>query len=215
MKVAFFSAKAYDRASFGAVNAHYGHQLVFLEAHLNSQTAPLAAGCAGVGAFVNDHVDAPTLDVLAHVGVRLIALRSAGFNNVDLNRAEERGLVVARVPAYSPYAVAEHAVALVLALDRKLTRAYARVRDGNFALDGLSGFDVHGRTVGIIGTGRIGAIFARIMRGFGCRLLAFDRLQNEECLALGVKYVDLATLFAEADIISLHAPLTPDTRHLI
>jgi D-lactate dehydrogenase len=215
MKVAFFSAKGYDRASFEAANTHVGHELVFLEPHLNSQTAALAAGCGGVCAFVNDHLDAATLDALAQIGVRLIALRSAGFNNVDLERAAQLGLVVARVPAYSPYAVAEHAVALVLALDRKLMRAYARVRDGNFALDGLSGFDVHGRTVGIIGTGRIGAIFARIMHGFGCRLLAFDRQQNTECLALGAEYVELPRLFAEADIISLHAPLTPETRHLI
>jgi D-lactate dehydrogenase len=215
MKVAFFSAKAYDRTSFAAANTRFGHELVFLEPHLNGQTAALAAGCAGVCAFVNDHLDAGTLEVLAQLGVRLIALRSAGFNNVDLDRARQLGLVVARVPAYSPYAVAEHAVALVLALNRKLPRAYSRVRDGNFALDGLSGFDVHGRTVGIIGTGRIGANFARIMHGFGSRLLAVDRQQNSDCLALGVQYVDLPALFAEADIISLHAPLTADTRHLI
>jgi D-lactate dehydrogenase len=215
MKVAFFSAKGYDRASFTAANSEGGHELVFLEPHLNHQTAMLAAGCGAVCAFVNDHLDAATLDILAATGVRLIALRSAGFNNVDLEHAQELGLVVARVPAYSPYAVAEHAAALVLALDRKLMRAYARVRDGNFALDGLTGFDVHGRTAGIIGTGRIGAIFARIMNGFGCRLIAVDRQQNADCLALGVEYVDLPRLFAEADIISLHAPLTPGTHHII
>ncbi len=162
-----------------------------------------------------DHLDAPTLELLAQMNVHVIALRSAGFNHVDLRRAGELGLVVARVPAYSPHAVAEHAVALVLALDRKLPRAYARVRDGNFALDGLCGFDVHGRTVGIIGTGKIGAVFARIMSGFGCRILAVDRQQNGDCVALGVEYVELPKLFAEADIISLHAPLTPETRHLI
>jgi D-lactate dehydrogenase len=218
MKVAFFSAKAYDRASFAAVNTKFGHELVFLEPQLNGQTATLAAGSSGVCAFVNDHLDTATLEVLAKVGVRLIALRSAGFNNVDLARAEQLGLVVARVPAYSPYAVAEHAVALVLALDRKLPRAYARVRDGNFALDGLCGFDVHGRTVGIIGTGRIGAIFARIMNGLGCRILAFDRHPNSDCVALGppgVEYAELPRLFAESDIISLHAPLTPETLHII
>jgi D-lactate dehydrogenase len=215
MKVAFFSAKAYDRASFTEVNTQFGHELIFLEPHLNNQTATLAGGCGAVCAFVNDHLDAATLEILAAIGVRLVALRSAGFNNVDLDRAQQLGLVVARVPAYSPYAVAEHAAALVLALDRKLMRAYARVRDGNFALDGLTGFDVHGRTAGIIGTGRIGAIFARIMNGFGCRLIAVDRQQNIDCLALGVEYVDLPRLFAEADIISLHAPLTPETRHII
>jgi len=215
MKIAFFSAKGYDRVSFGAVNDRFGHNLVFLEPHLNSQTATLAAGCAGVCAFVNDHLDAATLETLAQIGVRLIVLRSAGFNNVDLARAEQLGLVVARVPAYSPYAVAEHAAALVLALDRKLPRAYARVRDGNFALDGLLGFDLHRRTVGIIGTGRIGAVFARIMGGFGCRLMAFDLRQNHDCVALGAEYVELPRLFAEADIISLHAPLTAETRHLI
>ena len=215
MRVAFFSAKGFDRASFEPVNKRFGHELVFLEAHLNAQTAALAGGCGAVCAFVNDHLDAATLETLAQIGVRLIALRSAGFNNVDLLRAEQLGLVVARVPAYSPYAVAEHAAALILALDRKLTRAYSRVRDGNFALDGLCGFDVHGRTVGIIGTGRIGAIFARIMNGFGCRLLAFDRQQNSDCLALGAEYVELPRLFAESDIISLHAPLTPETRHII
>jgi D-lactate dehydrogenase len=215
MKVAFFSAKGYDRGSFEAVNGGVGHELVFFEPHLNAQTAALAAGSGAVCAFVNDHLDAPALDALSRMGVRLIALRSAGFNNVDLQRAEQLGLVVARVPAYSPHAVAEHAAALVLALDRKLTRAYSRVRDGNFALDGLCGFDVHGRTVGIVGTGRIGAVFARIMHGFGCRLLAFDQHQNSDCLALGVQYVELATLFAEADIISLHAPLTTATHHII
>jgi D-lactate dehydrogenase len=215
MKVAFFSAKKYDRLSFQAVNALHGHELIFLEASLNHQTAVLARGCGAVCAFVNDRLDAPALDVLAEMGVRVVALRSAGFNNVDLRRADELGVVVARVPEYSPYAVAEHAVGLILALDRKLPRAYARVRDGNFALDGLGGFDVHGRTIGIVGTGKIGGTFARIMSGFGCRLLAVDRRQNSDCLALGVEYVELPTLLAESDIISLHAPLTPETLHLI
>jgi D-lactate dehydrogenase len=215
MKVAFFSAKGYDRASFEAVNASYGHELAFFEPHLDSRTVALAAGSGAVCAFVSDQLDAPTLETLARIGVRLIALRSAGFNNVDLARAEKLGLVVARVPAYSPHAVAEHAVGLILALDRRLPRAYARVRDGNFALDGLCGFDVHGRTVGIVGTGKIGAVFARIMSGFGCRLLAFDRRQNADCLALGMEYVELPKLFGESDIISLHAPLTTETRHII
>jgi len=215
MKVTFFSAKAYDRFSFQAANTHFGHELVFLEPHLSALTAPLAAGSDAVCAFVNDHVDAGALESLAHAGVRLVALRSAGFNNVDLRRANELGVCVVRVPAYSPHAVAEHAVALILALCRRLPRAISRVRDGNFALDGLMGFDLHGRTVGIVGTGRIGSVFARIMHGFGCRLLAVDRTPNDECRALGVEYVDRDTLFARADIISLHCPLTPETRYLI
>jgi D-lactate dehydrogenase len=214
MRVSFFSTKAYDRLSFEASN-HGEHEMVFIEPRLTVQTAGLAAGCGAVCAFVSDRLDAPVLDALTHLGVRCVALRSAGFNNVDLHRAQELGLVVARVPAYSPHAVAEHAVALVLALDRKLPRAHARVRDGNFSLDGLLGFDVYGRTVGIVGTGKIGAVFARIMNGFGCRLLAVDRSENDECLALGVRYVDLQTLFGESDIISLHAPLTPLTRHIV
>jgi D-lactate dehydrogenase len=215
MNVAFFSGKEYDRASFSAANEHYGHELVFLEPHLNRQTASLAAGAGAVCAFVSDQLDAATLDLLSQAGVRLVALRSAGFNHVDLRRAEKLGLVVARVPAYSPYAVAEHAVALVLGLDRKLPRAYARVRDGNFALDGLCGFDLHGRTVGVVGTGKIGSIFARIMSGFGCRILAFDRRPSENCVALGALYVELPTLFREADVISLHTPLTPATEHIV
>jgi D-lactate dehydrogenase len=215
MRVTFFSAKAYDRTSFQAASGHFGHELVFLEPHLNSQTAALAAGSGAVCAFVNDRIDAAALDALAMAGVRLVALRSAGFNNVDLRRAGELDICVARVPAYSPNAVAEHAVALILALDRKLPRAIARVRDGNFTLDGLMGFDLHGRTIGIIGTGKIGSIFARIMRGFGCRLLAVDQVPNQECRVLGVEYVERDTLFADADIISLHCPLTPETRHII
>ncbi|MES2571525.1 MAG: 2-hydroxyacid dehydrogenase, partial [Verrucomicrobiota bacterium] len=152
---------------------------------------------------------------LAASGVRLIALRCAGFNNVDLAAAKKHGLTVVRVPAYSPYAVAEHAVALILALNRKIYRAYNRVREGNFSLDGLLGFDLHGRTVGLIGTGKIGAVFARIMSGFGCRLLAFDPFENKECLELGVRYEPFETLLAQSDIISLHCPLTPQNHHLI
>ena len=215
MKVTFFSAKPYDRASFQAANANFGHELVFLESHLNAQTARLSEGSGAVCAFVSDRIDAAVLELLAAAGVRLVALRSAGFNNVDLRRAGDLDISVARVPAYSPYAVAEHAVALILALNRRLPRAISRVRDGNFALDGLKGFDLHGRTVGIIGTGKIGAVFARIMNGFGCRLCAVDRTPNDECRALGVAYVDRHELFARADIISLHCPLTPETRHII
>jgi len=155
------------------------------------------------------------LQALAAYGVRLVALRCAGFNNVDLVAARDLGVTVARVPEYSPYAVAEHAVALVLALNRKTHRAYARVREGNFELDGLLGFDLHGRTVGVIGTGRTGIAFARIMAGFGCRILAFDPWPAAECEALGARYVPLPELLAEAEIVSLHCPLTPQTHHMI
>jgi D-lactate dehydrogenase len=215
MKVTLFSAKAYDRSSFQAANQRFRHEIVYLDAHLNERTALLAAQSEAVCAFVGDRLDVAVLDILSKVGVRLIALRSAGFNHVDLRRAMDLGICVARVPAYSPYAVAEHAVALILALNRRLPRAIARVRDGNFTLDGLTGFDLHGRTVGIVGTGKIGTVFARIMNGFGCRLLAVDQSPNPECAALGVDYVDRGTLFTHADIISLHCPLTPDTRHII
>jgi len=215
MRAKFFSVKPYDRKSFEAANQRFGHHLDFLETRLDNTTAALANGCEAVCAFVNDNLDVAALDALAAAQVRLVALRSAGFSNVDLRRAHSLGLVVARVPAYSPYAVAEHAVALILALDRKLPRAYARVRDGNFALDGLLGFDLFGRTVGVVGTGKIGSVFARIMAGFGCRILAFDRYQNPECLQLGAEYVELPKLLAESDIISLHAPLTAETHHLI
>jgi D-lactate dehydrogenase len=215
MKVTVFSAKAYDRRSFEAANSRFGHELVFVEARLTALTAALAAGSGAACAFVNDRIDAAVLHELARVGVRLIVLRSAGFNNVDVPQAEKLGLVVARVPAYSPYAVAEHAVALILALNRKLPRAISRVRDGNFTLEGLAGFDLHGRTVGIVGTGRIGSVFAKIMAGFGCRVIAVDRIHNQECVSMGVEYIALEMLFKTADIISLHCPLTPETRHMI
>jgi D-lactate dehydrogenase len=215
MRVAVFSTKPYDERSLAAANTSFGHELEFLEPRLTPATAPLAAGFPAVCAFVNDQLNDAVLDVLAKGGTRLIALRSAGFNHVDLHAAARLGLTVARVPAYSPYAVAEHAVALTLALNRKLHRAYARVRDGNFSLDGLLGFDVHGSTVGVIGTGRIGLVFARIMRGFGCTLLAYDPYPNTEALDLGARYVDLPELFAASDIIALHSPLTADTHHLI
>jgi D-lactate dehydrogenase len=168
-----------------------------------------------VCAFVNDRLDGAVLESLAGAGTRLVALRSAGFNHVDVEAAKRLGLTVVRVPAYSPYAVAEHTVALILALNRKICRAYARVRDGNFALDGLLGFDMHGRSVGIVGTGKIGAIVTRILAGFGCRLLAHDLVPNAACQELGAPYVALDELFAQADIITLHAPLTPATRHLV
>ena len=215
MRVAVFSTKPYDRAFLEAANVDVGHELVFFEPRLTAETAPLAEGFPAVCIFVHDVVDRAVLEFLAREGVRLIALRAAGFNNVDVPAAAELGIAVCRVPAYSPYAVAEHAVALILALDRRTHRAFNRVREGNFALDGLLGFDLHGRTVGIVGTGRIGAVFARIMAGFGCRLLASDPYVNDEVVAAGATYVPLEELFAAADIIALHAPLTPETHHLI
>ncbi|HUG87729.1 MAG TPA: 2-hydroxyacid dehydrogenase [Actinomycetota bacterium] len=215
MRVAFFSAKPYDRRAFARANEAHGHDLHFLEPRLTRETVPLAEGFPCVCAFVNDRLDREVLAALAEGGMRLVALRSAGFNHVDLEAAEELGMTVARVPAYSPHAVAEHAAGLILGLNRRIHRAYARVREGNFALDGLMGFDLHGRTVGVVGTGQIGAVFCRIMHGFGCRLLAHDLVPNPACVALGVEYVELDRLLGESDIISLHAPLTPDTYHLI
>ncbi|HEY8461876.1 MAG TPA: 2-hydroxyacid dehydrogenase [Blastocatellia bacterium] len=215
MKVAIFSTKHYDRAFLEAANAAYGHELFFFEPRLTEETTALAAQFPAVCVFVNDRLSAPVLNTLAAQGTRLIALRSAGFNNVDLIAAQELGLTVVRVPAYSPYAVAEHTAGLILTLNRKIHRAFARVREGNFSLDGLLGFDLHGRTVGVIGTGKIGAVVARIMNGFGCRLLAHDPFPNPECERLGVKYVSRPRLFADSDIITLHCPLTPETHHLI
>lgn len=215
MKVAVFSTKPYDQKFLEAANSGHGHDLVFFESRLTPKTSALATGFPAVCVFVNDQLNAIVLTELSRDGTRLIALRSAGFNNLDLVTADELKLTVLRVPAYSPYAVAEHAVALILALNRKTHRSFNRIREGNFSLEGLLGFDLHGTTVGIIGTGRIGTVFARIMRGFGCHLLAFDLYQNPECEEMGVEYVSLSELYAYSDIISLHCPLTPETHHLI
>lgn len=215
MKVCVFSAKSYDRQFLEAALAESGHELVFLEARLTAETAELAKGFEAVCVFVNDQLDATVLGSLADHGVRLVALRCAGFNNVDLVTAGELGIKVVRVPAYSPHAVAEHTVALILTLNRKMHRAYSRVRDGNFSLGGLLGFDLVGRTVGVIGTGQIGCVLVQIMSGFGCRMLGYDKFPNTACRELGLEYVELARLFAESDIISLHCPLTPETHHLI
>lgn len=215
MKVAVFSTKSYDRTFLETANVGGQHDLVFFEPRLNLETSVLAAGFPAVCAFVNDSLDAKTLLRIAQKGVRLLALRSAGFNHVDLAAARDLDLTLLRVPAYSPYSVAEHAVALILSLNRKIHRAYNRVREGNFALDGLLGFDLHCKTVGIVGTGKIGAITAKILHGFGCRLLGYDFFQNVDCLALGMEYVALPELFAASDIVSLHCPLMPETYHLI
>jgi D-lactate dehydrogenase len=215
VRVAVFSTKPYDRSHLTAAAADSGHELDFLEAKLSAETVALAEGYPAICAFVHDELGAEVLRGLARGGTHLVALRAAGFNNVDLAAAEALGIRVARVPAYSPYAVAEHAVALILALDRRTHRAWNRVREGNFALDGLLGFDLHGRRVGIVGTGRIGTVFARIMAGFGCDLLTYDPFPNDEVRSLGGRDVELDTLFSEADIIALHAPLTPETHHLV
>lgn len=215
MKIAVFSTKPYDREFLDTANTTHQHALTYQAARLTVETAPLATGFPVVCAFVQDDLNGQVLRILAEGGTRLIALRCAGFNNVDLNTAAELKLQIVRVPAYSPYAVAEHTVGLMLTLNRKLHRAYNRVREGNFALDGLLGFDMRGRTVGVIGTGKIGAVTAGILNGFGCRLLGYDRFQNPDCLKLGMTYVPIDELLAESDIITLHCPLSPETYHLI
>ena len=214
MRIVVYSAKPYDR-QFLDEAARPGTDLQYCEARLSPETVALADGAVAICAFVNDDLSRPVLEKLAGMGVRLVALRCAGFNQVDLATAEKLGLTIARVPAYSPYAVAEHTMALILSLNRKIHRAYNRVREGNFALDGLLGFDLHGKTVGIVGTGKIGAIFARIAAGFGCRLIGHDLRPNPDCEALGITYVTLEELFRTSDIVALMCPLTRETRHLI
>jgi D-lactate dehydrogenase len=216
MKIVVYDTHRFDRDALERANAGYGHELHFLDPRLTRETAALAAGFEAVCSFVNDRIDEEALGVLHRVGVRLIALRSAGFSHVDLEAATRLGLTVVRVPAYSPHAVAEHAVALILTPNRHTHRAYNRVREANFSLDGLVGFDLHGKTVGVIGTGRIGAVMLRIMHGFGCRLMAYD-VKEDRALEkeLPFRYVTLQELLGTSDIISLHVPLTPDTRHLI
>jgi D-lactate dehydrogenase len=215
VQIAVFSSRGYDRRFLDEANGQHGHSLTHLEARLDATTASLAHGHEGVCAFVNDRVDADVVATLAEGGTRLLTLRSAGYNHVDLAAAAEHGLTVTRVPAYSPYAVAEHTVALMLAVERQIPRAANRVRDGNFSLEGLLGFDLRNKRIGIIGTGRIGQIVARIMRGFGCSIRAYDPVRNEDVRDLGVRYEDLDTLLGECDVITLHCPLTPDTHHII
>lgn len=209
--IAFFDAKPYDRESFDALN-NGRYEVRYFETRLTGESVPLAEGADAVCAFVNDELDAGVMEALAAYGVKVIAMRCAGYNNVDFRAAYEKGLSVVRVPAYSPYAVAEHAMALLLTLNRRLHKAAARTRDFNFSLAGLTGFDLHGKTAGVIGTGKIGRIFAGICKGFGMRVLAYDRFPVNE---LDVEYVPLDGLLAEADVISLHCPLTPETRHLV
>ncbi|WP_394564733.1 D-lactate dehydrogenase [Pantoea sp. SGAir0180] len=215
MKIAVYSTKHYDQKYFEQVNKQYGFDLVFYDFLLSESTAKTAVDCDAVCLFVNDDGSRPVLEELAALGVKFIALRCAGFNNVDLKAAAELGLEVVRVPAYSPEAVAEHAVGLMMTLNRRIHRAYQRTRDANFSLDGLTGFNMHNKTAGIIGTGKIGIATLRILKGFGMRLLAFDPYPSEQALSLGAEYVDLKTLFAESHVITLHCPLTPENHHLL
>lgn len=216
MRIAIFGTKPYDRQFLTAANAGHGHDLLFLEPRLDATTAALADGFPAICAFVNDRLDMSVLEQLAQGGTRLVALRCAGFNNVDLRAAERLDIAVTRVPAYSPHAVAEFTVALLLALDRRIHRAWARVRENNFALDGLIGRNLNGRTAGVIGTGRIGALVARTLRlGFGCRVLAADVVADPELVAIGVEYLPPATVIEQADILTLHCPLTPETHHIV
>jgi D-lactate dehydrogenase len=215
MNILFFNSKQFERDIFTSVNSAFNHEITFLDVHLTLETAVCAKGYSAICCFVNDNLQAEVLEQLAIQGVRLIALRSAGFNHVDIAHAKKLGLTVVRVPKYSPYAVAEFALTLILALNRKILRSTTHVREHDFSLEGLLGFDLHGRTVGIIGTGNIGTVFARIMQGIGCNLIAYDPFQNDECKQLGVHYLSLDEVFSKSDIISLHCPLTPDTHHLI
>ena len=213
MKIAFFSTKTYDKEFFNQYLSD--HEIIYFEAPLNEQTVNLAQGCNAVCLFVNDKLNESVLKALSASGIKLAALRCAGFNNVDLVAAKANKISVVRVPAYSPHAVAEHAVALILTLNRKTHKAYNRVREGNFSLERLTGFDLYGKTVGVIGTGKIGQVFCNIMNGFGCKVLAFDLIANKHLEEAGVAYLPLTDLLAEADIISLHCPLNEQTRHII
>jgi len=215
MNVAVFSAKRYDRDFLDAANVSAGHRITYFDVPLERETAALAHEYEAACIFVNDNADADVLEALSRGGTRLIALRCTGFNNVDLRAATRFGLKVVRVTSYSPYSVAEHAVALLLAINRKIHRAYNRTRDSNFALDGLMGFDLHGKTVAVVGTGKIGLVFARIMLGFGCEVIGYDKYPSADFIALGTRYAQPGEIGARADIISLHCPLTPETHHII
>lgn len=215
IRIAVFSTKSYDREYFEVLEKHPEITLKFFDVPLNEDTANLTPGFEAVCVFVNDHLDARVIDTLCRNGVKLIALRCAGFNNVDLRAAAMAGIKVMRVPAYSPEAVAEHALALALTLNRKTHKAFNRVREGNFSLERLIGFDLHNKTVGVIGTGKIGAHFARITKGMGCRVLAYDLYPDRDLENSGIQYTTLDGLFAQADLISLHCPLNEGTHHLI
>ncbi len=215
MKIALFSYKSYDKEWFDANLEGTGFEINYFRVELDKSTAEYARGSEVVCAFVNDDLSRPVIEKLAGIGIRMIALRCAGFNNVDLEAAAEFGIPVYRVPEYSPHAVAEHAVALILGLNRKTHKAYNRVRDGNFSLSRLIGFNLQGKTVGVLGTGKIGRVFADLMHGFGCDILLYDKFPNPALEERGYKYVDLGSLLKHSDILSLHLPLMPETAHII
>lgn len=215
MKIAFYSSKGYDREYFDQINKDYRFELNFFETRLNRYTVALAKGHDGICAFVNDKINENTLRVMDEEGIHVLALRCAGFNNVDLEAAEKYGITILRVPAYSPSAVAEHALALILTLNRKVHKAYNRVREGNFSLERLAGFNISGKTVGVVGTGSIGQAFIKLMKGFDVNTVAYDPYPNEKLKKQGVEYKSLEDLLSVSDIISLHCPLTPDTYQLI
>ncbi|MDD6463533.1 MAG: 2-hydroxyacid dehydrogenase [Clostridiaceae bacterium] len=210
MTISFYDTKPYDKKYFNIINEQYGFTINYFETKLSARTAKLAEGSDAVCAFVNDDVSAPTIDALNKLGIKIIAMRCAGYNNVDIRYAQDK-IPVVRVPAYSPHAVAEHAMALLLTLNRRIHKAFLRTRDFNFSLNGLTGFDLYGKTVGVVGTGKIGSAFIDICRGFGMKVLAYDVFPNLD----GVEYVDMETLLERSDLISLHCPLTPSTRHII
>jgi D-lactate dehydrogenase len=213
MKTAIFSTQSYDKQFFDQVNADFGHELVYLEAGLNAKTAILAEGCEAVCVFVNDVVDAATLDILQECGISTVVLRCAGFNQVDLEVARKLNINIYRVPSYSPEAVAEHALAMIMTLNRKTHKAYNRVREGNFSLERLIGFNLHGKKVGLLGLGQIGLAFAKIMNGLGCQVIAFDPVIKEA--PDYIQLVDYQTLITASDLISIHCPLNTHTHHLI
>ncbi|WP_036172174.1 2-hydroxyacid dehydrogenase [Massilia sp. 9096] len=215
MKIAVYSTRRYDKTMLTEANAGAGHELRFMEDRLTSTSAVLAKDCEAVCVFVNDNVDAEVLGILAMQGTRLIATRSTGYNHIDAQAAQDMGIAVVRVTDYSPHSVAEFAVGLLLAVNRKIARASNRTRDGNFDLEGLMGFDLHGKTVGVIGTGKIGLIFARIMAGFGCSLVGYDMFPSPAFEALGGRYVSIDELLRCSDVVSLHCPLTPETHHIV
>ncbi|MEN9309015.1 MAG: hypothetical protein RL173_2947 [Fibrobacterota bacterium] len=215
MKISMYSTKPWVRESFAPLAEKFGAQFTWLEPRLEISTANLATGHEVVCAFVNDQIDAPVMERLKEHGVRLIALRCAGYNNIDLKSASRLGVGVVRVPAYSPYAVAEHALGLMLCLNRKFHRSWVRLREGNFSLDGLLGFDMRGKTVGVVGTGRIGQVLCSMLCGLGCKVLAYDIAPDTALAATGVENVELDRLYRESDIISLHCPLTKETVHMV
>lgn len=214
MKVAVFSTKYYEKAYLNKFNSDGKHQLTFFDASLNVNTTNLALGFEAVCVLLNDILDKETIVKLAEINTKLIDLRSAGYNNVDIEAATSNHITVMRVPAYSPQAIAEHAVALILTLNRKTHKAYNRVRENNFSLENLMGFNLYGKTVGVVGTGKIGATFCGIMQGFGCKIIAYDIKESDDLKAKGIQYKPFDELLQRADIISIHCPLTPDTHHL-